>query len=1152
MPEALAQQTCVARTRCVLVADGSADGRARMRALLDAATGGWRANEAATGGEVVQRVLGGEPPHCVLLDVDLPGLGAAGVLEALAGVDGLLVCPVVVLAGPESEAQGRAMLRAGAQDYVGKDWLSAPALARVLENAAERWRMARELHRREREVRLQRQRMPIGCIVYDAQFRIREWNPACEAIFGWSEAEALGQCAETLFVPPEFAARLQANRDRLRAGHPLVTSRNENLTRDGRRIVCEWHNNALFDEAGRFVGAISMVQDVTDRQRALERLDAQERFTRRITDVAPCVLYVHDLAGGTNVWGNQAMGTVLGRTPAEIVALGDRVVPALMHPDDLPRFRAHCDRLAAIGEGEVASFEYRMRHADGRWLWLHSRDMAYARDAEGRVRQIIGAALDITGRKQAEQDLQRALERAEVAQQAAEAALYEYHPREDRSLRAEAFRDLLGWAPHEIAPTLAGWLALVHPEDTPVQEQVAQALRQGDGFDVQYRMRHKDGRWLWVADRARVVRDADGTALRVTGMVVDISATKQVEQELRAAQALLQAVIDGSPTLVYAKDLQGRYFLANRAWLRVTGLERLPPGGIDDAALFPPALAGQVRANDTRCLVAGEPLVVEESGHIGGGWRTYLSSKFPLRDESGRATAVCGVSIDITELKRVQQALQARERELQTLADNTPDILVRYDRAHRHTYVNAALERLQPGLRRSEFIGRTAREIGMAAEDAARWEQLLDEVFATGSPRAMEFAFGRVGRRRHYAAELVPEFGDDGAVRQVLAVLHDHTAVEAGRRALAEEARRKNEFLAMLAHELRNPLAPLRNGVEILERGGSAPPLARVLPMMRRQLSHLVHLVDDLLDLSRISRGQVQLRRERIVLQAACAVAVEAVRPQLEARRQPLLLDLPDEPLWAEADPTRVGQMVTNLLSNASRYSPEGSAVRLALSAGDGQALLQVADQGRGIPPEMLERIFEMFVQVRDGGPPQGGLGIGLALVRQLAAMHGGSVAATSPGPGLGSTFTLALPLAPAPWPLQEEAAPEADRRRWRVLLAGLAEADAQALAAGLREGGHAVETVDDGMEALAAAVAAPPDVLVLDLALPGLPAAELARQLRALPEGARLRVVGLTGWTAQEDRSRAHAAGCDVHLARPVDPRTLGALMAAWEAGGG
>ncbi len=1152
MPDAVA--ACAARPRHVLVAGGSATARALARAWLQDAPGRWRAHEAGTAGEVLQRVLGGEPPHCVLLDVDLPGDGAEGVLEALAGADGLPICPVVVLAGPESEDQGRAMLRAGAQDYVGRDWLSAPALARVLENAVERWRMARELRRREREVRLQRQCMPIGCIVYDAQFRIREWNPACEAIFGWTEAEALGQEATALFVPPEFTERLLANRERLRAGHPLVTSRNDNVTRDGRRIVCEWHNNALFDDAGRFVGAISMVQDVTERQRALERLDLQERFTRRITDVAPCVLYLHDLHTGANVWGNQAMGTMLGRTPGDIAAMGEQVVPLLMHPEDQPRFRDHVGRLLQLADGEVATFEYRMRHADGRWLWMHSRDMAYDRGADGRVRQVIGAALDITARKQGEVDLQRALERAEVAQQAAVAALYEYLPGEDRSLRADAFRDLLGWDAAEVAPTLGGWLSLVHPEDMPVQARVAQALREGASFDVQYRMRHKDGRWLWVADRARIVRDASGAAVRVTGMVVDISATKQVEQELRGAQALLQAVIDGSPTLVFAKDLQGRYFLANKAWLQLVGLPALPAGGIEDGALFPPPVAATLRANDAACLHACEPVVLEESAVLGGTWRAFLSSKFPLLDEAGRPWAVCGVSIDITELKQVQQALQLRERELRTLADNTPDILVRFGRDRRHTYINAAIERVEPGLRRADFVGRTVREIGMGEDDARRWDQLLDEVFATGAPRAMEFTFERSGRRRHYAAQLVPEFGDDGAVQQVLAVLHDHTAVEAGRRALAEEARRKNEFLAVLAHELRNPLAPLRNGIEILERGGSAPAMARVLPMMRRQLAHLVHLVDDLLDLSRISRGQVQLRRERIVLQAACAVAVEAVRPQLEARRQLLELALPDEPLWADADPTRVGQMVTNLLSNASRYSPDGATVRLAMAAQGTEAVLQVADQGRGIPADMLERIFEIFVQVQADGPPQGGLGIGLALVRQLAGMHGGRVTAASAGPGQGSTFTLVLPLAEAPFPLLHDDPPAARPpapRCWRLLFAGVGEPTAGALAGALRAAGHVVEMAADGMEALALAVADPPDVLLLDLAMPGLPAAQLARQLRALPRAARLRVVGLTGWDAQDDRSRAHAAGCDVHLARPIEARTLEVLLAAWAAGG-
>jgi signal transduction histidine kinase len=367
---------------------------------------------------------------------------------------------------------------------------------------------------------------------------------------------------------------------------------------------------------------------------------------------------------------------------------------------------------------------------------------------------------------------------------------------------------------------------------------------------------------------------------------------------------------------------------------------------------------------------------------------------------------------------------------------------------------------------------------------------------------------------------------------------------------LAELDRRKDEFLAMLGHELRNPLAPIRNAVHILSLVGidhTAAEQAR--KVIERQVKHMTRLVDDLLDVSRIAHGKILLHKERVDLRTAVGHGLETCRPLIEARGHALEVTLPPQPVWAEADPARLEQVVVNLLTNAAKYTEPGGRICLTMQPTPREAVLRVRDTGVGIPPEQLERVFDLFTQVDRSisSPSQWGLGIGLSLVRRLVELHGGTVTAASAGRGQGSEFTVRLPI------LVPDANPAPDARLNGPAAAGpgrkvLVIDDnvdlAESLATLLRLEGHTVQTVHEGQAALATARTSRPEVVLLDLGLPGVDGYEVARQLRKQPELEGVVLVALTGYGQEEDRRRCREAGFDHHLIKPADPEELKRLL--------
>jgi PAS domain S-box-containing protein len=363
-----------------------------------------------------------------------------------------------------------------------------------------------------------------------------------------------------------------------------------------------------------------------------------------------------------------------------------------------------------------------------------------------------------------------------------------------------------------------------------------------------------------------------------------------------------------------------------------------------------------------------------------------------------------------------------------------------------------------------------------------------------------------------------------------------------------EADRRKDEFLATLAHELRNPLAPIQNAIQVMRRHDLAEPqLAWARDVVARQAQQMTRLVDDLLDVSRISRGKVQLRKERVPLATLVEHAVETAQPLIEERRHRLTLALPATPVWLEVDATRMEQVLANLLNNAAKYTEVGGQIHLSAATEPGTVTIRVRDTGVGIPAEQLHDVFNLFVQI-DGGREgaMGGLGIGLSLVRRLVEMHGGTVSAHSAGRFKGSEFVVRLPVPAArgagPAQAPRAITPVPPRR---LLVVDDNVDAAQSLAVLLRMEGHEVQVANDGLSALEQAPAFHPQLVILDIGMPQLDGYEVARRLRQMPDFDKVRLVALTGWGSDEDRRRARAAGFDCHLVKPVELSSLRDILA-------
>jgi PAS domain S-box-containing protein len=509
---------------------------------------------------------------------------------------------------------------------------------------------------------------------------------------------------------------------------------------------------------------------------------------------------------------------------------------------------------------------------------------------------------------------------------------------------------------------------------------------------------------------------------------------------------------------------------------------------------------------------------------------------------------------DVSGIKRAEKALLESEGRYRTLFESIDEgfciieVLFDGDRAtdYRFLEVNPAFER-QTGIKNA--AGRRMREI--APEHEEHWFQIYGRIALTGEPRRFENPAEALGRFFDVYA-----FRTGAPEQRRVAILFTdiserkraEAALEEANARLREADRRKNDFLGMLSHELRNPLAPIRNSLYILSRAQPGGEQARrALAVIERQVQQTAHLVDDLLDVTRITGGKIRLRRERVELQAVARHAVEDHRDVFAKNGVRLEVVCADEPVVVEADPTRIAQVIGNLLQNAVKFTPRGGQTTVSVERHGGSGVITVRDTGAGIAPDVAPRLFEPFMQAETTlDRSAGGLGLGLALVKGLVELHGGSVSAQSEGLGKGATFVIQLPLETrsAPRLAVVPAAPRREPKR-RVLLIEDNIDSAETLKEALELNDHAVEIALTGTDGLEKARSLKPDVIVCDIGLPGMDGFHVAREIRADPDLKQVPLIALSGYAQQEDLEKARQAGFDEHVAKPPDLETLIRMVA-------
>ena len=703
----------------------------------------------------------------------------------------------------------------------------------------------------------------------------------------------------------------------------------------------------------------------------------------------------------------------------------------------------------------------------------------------------------------------------------------------------EHFR-MLGYETGEIAASYEAWASRIHPEDCERTEAAfAQALKDCVEFCAEYRTLWPDGTVRWLEGRGSFRRDAQGKATRSFGALMDITERKQAE----AARAQLAAVVVSSNDAIISKSLDGTITSWNKGAELMFGYAAAEMIGASIRRIVPPDR--QAEEEDILARIGrGEHLTNYETVRLGKEGRPIdvFVTVSPLFDEDGRIIGASKIACDITMRKQAQDALRKSEERFSAIVASAMDAIIVLDAEQKIILFNGAAEAMF-GCKAEEAVGASIDRFIPERFRAAHREHI--RVF--GESGATTRSMGRLGAvcgLRTNGEEFLIEASISqfalGDKRIFTVILRDITERERAEAALKDADRRKDEFIATLAHELRNPLAPIRNGLAVLRRsGGQGENTERVQAVMERQVDHLIRLVDDLMEISRISRGKIELLKTLVDLGAVFEQAVEMNRDLIEAGGFELRVGLPDEPLMLEGDAVRLTQVFANLLNNAAKYTDPGGRIEITAERGASEAIVNVTDTGVGIAKDMLARVFDLFAQAGDRrGRSKSGLGIGLALVRNLVELHGGTVEAHSAGEGRGSRFVVRLPLASkieASAPPSKPVASRAIGSR-RVLIVDDAPDVGDSLALLLKTLGANVRVARSGAEGVATCAEFAPEVVFLDIGMPGMDGFETARRIRALPAGSKAMLVALTGWGEEETRRRVKEAGFDRHLTKPAD----------------
>ena len=797
--------------------------------------------------------------------------------------------------------------------------------------------------------------------------------------------------------------------------------------------------------------------------------------------------------------------------------------------------------------------ERELQDRDGRWFTLHVRPYM---TLDNRVDGAVLVLADIDTLKRSEQALAASEGQYRSIFAATSVGVSEADPASGQLLRVnECMAQMLGYT----ATDLVGktFVELTHADDRPANSDGFTRLMQGQipSYEGENRMLRRDGRAFWVHATVNIVRDDGGRALRA------VTITQDIDERMRAQQAAAQlaAIVTSSDDAIATADLDGRIQTWNAGAERLFGYTAAEVVGLAANPLIPADRLDEER-EVFACIRRGEGSQYDTVRQCKDGRRIDVSSTVsPIRDGAQRVVGASKISRDITQRKCIEQALRDNERRFREMVDALPAAVYTTDADGRLTHFNPAAAALAG---RTPVLG--------SEQWCVSWKMFTPEGMPVPHAQSAMATALREDRPIHgveamlerpdgsniwFRAHPTPVHDAQGRLVGGINMLLDITESRKAEAALRESDQHKNEFLAMLAHELRNPLAPIRNALEILRvapevglalaPGGAAE---SALQMMDRQVTQMVRLVDDLLDVGRVSLGKIDLRLEQVNLAALLHQVEQAARSAFEARGNSLTLSLPAQPVVLNGDPARLVQIIGNLVNNACKFTQPGGQVQVnVVLDGADTVAIRVRDNGIGIAAADLQRVFQLFTQVDSSlGRAAGGLGIGLALVKDLVSLHGGTVAVHSEGVGCGSEFEVRLPIVveAAEVPTAPAAVERAASNGRRILIVDDNRDAAESLAYLLQHHGYETALAYDGLAAVEAAKTFEPSVILMDLGLPKLNGYEATLRIREQCADKRPVIVALTGWGQEADRRRSAEAGFDAHLVKPVAINALLQLL--------
>jgi PAS domain S-box-containing protein len=944
---------------------------------------------------------------------------------------------------------------------------------------------------------------------------------------------------------------------------------------------------AFAARAGAELERLQAQQALQDLNRDLEtrieqrtaRLREREQQLRSLTNNVPGLVFrCRPDPARSMLFASAAVESLTGYTVKDFVH-GPQSLHGCIHPADRSRVtKVIADALDLQIPYQI---EYRLRHRDGSDRWVQERAQGTF-DKHQTLQWIDGIITDISDLKYLEAELQQSAVHLHTAQRIARVGSWEYELATEEITWSDQVFEILGYDPAQDTPTYPQFLDQIQPGDRERHAAlVERAIATGEPYEIEYGFTHPDGTTHYALARGEILGDHTGTITHLLGTIVDITQMRRTEVALRDSETILDALLEYAPTVIYVKDLNGRYLLVNKAFPTPTPADAI---GHTDAELFSPEIAEQFRHNDQEVITLGQAQEYQEVLQDGNQTYTFLSLKFPLLDRDGQPYAVCGLSTDITERQAAEARLaELRDRlavALQSAAIGCWDWDIPHDKL-RWDERMYELYGVQPS-NQNTLEAYVVWQQGLHPEDREAATTAVQDALAGVREFNCEFRVVHPdGSIHHIQANAITQRDAAGRPLRMIGVNMDITerkeaeaALQKTNAELEQATRLKSEFLANMSHELRTPLNAilgLSEGIQLDVYGELTDRQRQAIVTIERSGRHLLDLIEDILDLSKIEAGKLELAIAPVNLDALCQSSTVFVKNA--ALKKHITISTTIEPGLnsCEIDELRMRQLLINLLNNAVKFTPHGGAVNLSVfldaephpnqgtvhpNPGHSWVAFAVRDTGIGIPPEEQNRLFQPFVQVNGQlNRTHGGTGLGLALVRRIAELHGGYVGLESQ-PGQGSCFTVWVPaqLSQGQPALQQDdfaldpiISPEDPHQGPLILVAEDRPDNVMAIAEFLRMRGCRLILAENGLEAFRQARKHHPDLILMDVQMPLVDGLEATERIRSDPALAHIPIVALTALAMASDRDRCLAAGANDYLSKPVRLRRLADVLEKW-----